>query len=1081
MVVSRRGRNRRRPTRGELVKTLPASVYSGNLTNTPQTYGLADAINALTSRSPGAMFRAMPRNSLDATAFGPLNPLVPAPLDPARRDTDRPEPRVTEYPVAWNIPGNEQRLVPWPVLREAARTVDVMRRCIEVRKRHIRSLKWSWTVSTDTIQEAYRADPRRGHDDIQVTLREKWYPQIQRLTDFWQKPWRSNGMGFGQWVNGLLEHHLVYDGIPIYPRTTYGGDLLDLELVDPTTIKPLLDWRGARPNPPYPAFQQILYGFPRGEFEATIEVDDEGNQIVERAYLADQLYYHVENFRYGSWPYGFSAVEQALISARLYLRRQGWMLSEYDDGSTPLTWLIPEGGEQIDPRQRREWETALNDELAGQTAARHRVKVAFPGFKPEMMPSVDERYKPEYDLYLIKLLASHFGVTIAELGFTEAKGLGSSGYHEGQEDVQDRVGRRPDTEMIASLIQDLSRVFLQAPPELEFQFLGLESEDEAAADQVAQNRMARGSMTVNEDRRRIGLPLFDFPEADMPMVETGRGVVFLDGASSTAAPGQLVGPPKPDQEDTDPDAGSAPQDGQQNNDRQPAPRDGNPPADTDNTQGNDRDATKHATPNPSIGDAVYRQLLEDYPPDALAWVRAAHWQGPTVVPLDRIDFTAADTWQASHETAKVDLFAQRIQAGRMKPIVLVREPHNPKAIVIDGHHRALAYRKLGRPALAYVARVGTATGPWDSMHDQQYHGTDADSTANSAPVSAPPAAASSTADKAAEAAAYRRWARRNPNPTRPFLFRHLDTTEQQDLLTKAGDGGDPKEPPPADHRWPGWEMDLALAAYWADRIRRTLTGALGIEHLVRAWVGAYPNYRAGDPLPDAVGWLHAQDVYLSGPLRQVLHDLYTEAYLVGDRSAQAVLASAGQGVGPVAEWGRWRAGDPQAARLILSADGRDVGLANLLANADVVITSIARGRLDELAAVLADGLEQGRSPDEIGQALRGIVDDPRRAYMIAVTETTRAVSAATLARYRDSGVEAKEWATALDERVCPLCNGNQGDGVIPVAAVFSSGDDSPPAHPLCRCALMPAVVDLAEVQPEDLAAVDDAAESDTTE
>ena len=41
------------------------------------------------------------------------------------------------------------------------------------------------------------------------------------------------------------------------------------------------------------------------------------------------------------------------------------------------------------------------------------------------------------------LMVAHFDLTIAKLGFTEAKGLGSSGYHEGQEDVEDRKSTRP--------------------------------------------------------------------------------------------------------------------------------------------------------------------------------------------------------------------------------------------------------------------------------------------------------------------------------------------------------------------------------------------------------------------------------------------------------------------------------------------------------------------------------------------------------------------------------------------------------------------------------------------------------------
>jgi hypothetical protein len=506
---------------------------------------LGDSINMLTAaanaRSPQSPFfgmQALPRDPGDTSAFGPLNPLVPAPIDESRPDTGRPEPRTWQYQVGYNIPGNDSRLIPWQVLRDASVGVDILRRCIEIRKKHVRGLKWTWSIAGGTVSDAYRADPRRGRDDVEFKLREQFLPEINRLTAFWLRPWRSNGLAFGQWINGVMEDHLVLDAVAIYPRMTYGGDVIDLELIDGTTIKPLLDWRGARPMAPHAAFQQNLFGFPRGEFMADIVLDEQGNELMNNAYTASQLTYHRENFRTNS-PYGMSATEQALLAARLYLKRQGWMLAEYDDGSTPLTWLVPDGnkfvGEQATPRQRRDYERAINDDLSGQTGKRHRVRISYPGYTPVQMDSVDERYKPDYDLHLIKLLASFYGVTIAELGFTEAKGLGSSGFHEGQADVQARVGLGPDAQMLAALINDLSHNYLNAPAELEFAFVDPAGEDEGAADAVADARMKRGTITLNDDRKRIGLPVYDFPEADAPGVYTGTGVTYIEGKMAADA------------------------------------------------------------------------------------------------------------------------------------------------------------------------------------------------------------------------------------------------------------------------------------------------------------------------------------------------------------------------------------------------------------------------------------------------------------------------------------------------------------------------------------------------------------------
>jgi hypothetical protein len=116
---------------------------------------------------------------------------------------------------------------------------------------------------------------------------------------------------------------------------------------------------------------------------------------------------------------------------------------------------------------------------------------------------------------------------------------------------------------------------------------------------------------------------------------------------------------------------------------------------------------------------VRAQLSPDFPPEALAWVDQARWEGPVDVPLAQIDFARADTWSASDNEAKVAKFTRKIGAGKTKPLVLVRRPGSAKLMVADGHHRALAYRELGRDAPAYVATVAQTSGPWDTMHAAQ--------------------------------------------------------------------------------------------------------------------------------------------------------------------------------------------------------------------------------------------------------------------------------------------------------------------------------------------------------------------------
>jgi hypothetical protein len=129
---------------------------------------------------------------------------------------------------------------------------------------------------------------------------------------------------------------------------------------------------------------------------------------------------------------------------------------------------------------------------------------------------------------------------------------------------------------------------------------------------------------------------------------------------------------------------------------------------------------RYGTPRgAAVAERVREQLDEDYAPAAVKWVDAAVWSGPTAVELDRIDYSNENDWRASREPEKVAKFAKKIRRGKMKPIILVLKPGNTKYTIIDGHHRALAYRKLGIPVMAYCGEVPRDAGPWDEMHASQ--------------------------------------------------------------------------------------------------------------------------------------------------------------------------------------------------------------------------------------------------------------------------------------------------------------------------------------------------------------------------
>lgn len=135
-----------------------------------------------------------------------------------------------------------------------------------------------------------------------------------------------------------------------------------------------------------------------------------------------------------------------------------------------------------------------------------------------------------------------------------------------------------------------------------------------------------------------------------------------------------------------------------------------------------------AAAGPDMAGAVYDQLAEDYPPHAIEWVKRQRWTGPTRVPTNQIDYSNRHDWQASREQPKIAIFKKKIAAGKMKPMILIKKPNNPQFVVVDGHHRAIAYDELNTPANAYITQVPSTAGPWDIMHQQQDHSLSPHST-----------------------------------------------------------------------------------------------------------------------------------------------------------------------------------------------------------------------------------------------------------------------------------------------------------------------------------------------------------------
>ena len=462
----------------------------------------------------------LPRDPVQGNVpFSAGIPLIPGAINPLQ-DRGRPDPRRYEFQVAQNINVTETRLVPFKVLRAAADQIDILRRCIEAMKSKLTGLDWDVVLGEDSTEKIMT---EKGVDEIRAKqlAKDLYAPEINRLKQFWEMPDKSNGLVFADWLNMALEEILVLDAWAVWAEKSVGGDLIGLQILDGSTIKPLIDDRGMRPMPPNPAFQQILYGFPRTEFSAPDEGADADGE-----FSSDELAYMIRNRR-SMTVYGNSPTERALALADIYLRRQQWLRKEYTDGVLPQLMFEADANFGGSPELLRAYENVFNDDLSGQTEQRMRARILPLGLHPVQFEGYGERFKDTLDDYLVTSICGHYGIQPSEIGFTPKSGLGGSGHQAGQAESSEVIGLVPLANWIGKMLTNLSYTYLGMPRELELKLMPSSRDNTKEMAEIMELKLKTGRLTLNEARATDGLPLLDAPEADMPLIMAGATPFFI--------------------------------------------------------------------------------------------------------------------------------------------------------------------------------------------------------------------------------------------------------------------------------------------------------------------------------------------------------------------------------------------------------------------------------------------------------------------------------------------------------------------------------------------------------------------------
>lgn len=261
--------------------------------------------------------------------------------------------------------------------------------------------------------------------------------------------------------------------------------------------------------------------------------------------------------------------------------------------------------------------------------------------------------------------------------------------------------------------------------------------------------------------------------------------------------------------------------------------------------------------------------------------------------------------------------------------------------------------------------------------------------------------------------------------------------------------------------WGAHQADGRIAANNARKIRAALGLEINPRQVYDRFLETQPTVsdNIAQDRARARAWAMLNVGLNEDALYRALTRLWAEGVVTGYRAADdAILRLERRRSRKIAkedvytDWANWFPGDEAAAALVRPKGA----LARLLEQAAVSIRSLAKETYNELGTALADSLALGLSPERAAKLINDKIRNPKRSLTIAITELNRAMSSAAIERYRQAELEYMEWQTSDP---CPICAQNSGQ-VVQIGGTFASGNTQTPAHPNCRCALLPVIPDV---------------------
>lgn len=397
------------------------------------------------------------------TAIAPMSPMNPGPA--VKQD----ETTGWNFPPGFNMQSYNRRKrkpegnIGYATLRNFSVHYTIARACIDYIKTKIIKLKWDITLSDmDNPEDLNKEDPR-----------------ITVARDFFKHP-LGNRASYREFIDALLEDYLVIGAVAMERVMTRGGQFMgELRMVDSSTIRLFIDQYGRIPEPPEPAFAQVIQG-----------------SVQSRLTLDDLIYRNRSNRT--NTPYGLSPIESIVIQSEAAIQGSLYSLGWFSDGNMPEGFLQMPEGWTMD--QIKQFESYFNSMIAGNFKDQRKIKPIPQGAKFEQIKKPSEIGYDRFELWLLQQTCSVFGVPPQDIGFTQETNKSTS-------DTQQELGQERVLKPTAQFLEDIFTDIIQRDfgfTDLKFVYTDIDPVDKKLEAEVDAIRINSGIESIDEIRIREG-------------------------------------------------------------------------------------------------------------------------------------------------------------------------------------------------------------------------------------------------------------------------------------------------------------------------------------------------------------------------------------------------------------------------------------------------------------------------------------------------------------------------------------------------------------------------------------------------